>query len=331
MGKILAICSSETKGHRKDRLVSGVLRANHGLVGDAHAGPWHRQISLLHVTDIEEMRSKGLPNLKFGAFAENLVLDESQFGDIGVGSRLRLGREAEIVITQIGKECHTGCAIRQATGDCIMPTRGLFAKVVRGGEIAEGDSVEVLRHVRRGAILVAILTSSDRCSRGETLDTSGPALAELVSTKLNAEVVATACLPDDRNLLAEKMREWATITPRPDLILTTGGTGLAPRDVTPEATLDVIERRHAGLMELARLRCLPKTPRTFLSRGEAGTLGRSLIINLPGSRRGSTETLEALLDVLPHALATLRGEIKDDGRPEDAAANGRSLVPLGGV
>ncbi len=164
-------------------------------------------------------------------------------------------------------------------------------------------------------IRVAILTVSDRCSRGETTDTSGPALADMARTRLDASVVTTACLPDERTRISEQLRRWAFGDTKPDLILTTGGTGLAPRDVTPEATLDVIERRHAGLMELIRRRCYEKTPRAYLSRGEAGTLGRTLIINLPGSQRGATESLEALLDILPHAIETLRGDVRDDGRP----------------
>jgi len=89
---------------------------------------------------------------------------------------------------------------------------------------------------------------------------------------------------------------------------------LAPRDVTPEATLAVLDRRHTGLLELARLRCLEKTPRAFLSRGEAGTIGHTLVINLPGSRRGATEMLQAIFDILPHALDTLRGHALDDAR-----------------
>jgi molybdenum cofactor synthesis domain-containing protein len=164
------------------------------------------------------------------------------------------------------------------------------------------------------AIRVAILTVSDRCSRGEAEDLSGPALAEVVRERLAGEVVAEACEPDDRGQIADQLREWALQAPQPDLILTTGGTGLAPRDVTPEATLDVVERRHAGLMELVRLRCLDRTPLSFLSRGEAGTLANTLIVNLPGSPRGAVESLAALRDVLPHAVEMLRGENLDHGR-----------------
>ena len=165
-------------------------------------------------------------------------------------------------------------------------------------------------------IRVAVLTLSDRCSRGETEDTSGPALCALARERLGAQIVATACLSDDYDRIVAQLRRWALEDPQPDLILTTGGTGLAPRDVTPEATAEVLQRRHPALLELARLRCLSRTARAFLSRGEAGTLGRSLLVNLPGSQRGAAECFLALADVLPHAIETLRGEVRDDGRPD---------------
>jgi molybdenum cofactor synthesis domain-containing protein len=168
-------------------------------------------------------------------------------------------------------------------------------------------------------IRAAVLTVSDRCSRGEATDTSGPALCAMLNELLHARVVATRCLPDEREQIAACFAEWSRVDARGrariDLILSTGGTGLAPRDVTPEAARSVIEREHPGLMELARIRCMSKTARTFLSRGVAGTLGRTLILTLPGSLRGSTENLEALLDILPHAIDTLRGEVVDDRSP----------------
>ncbi len=162
-----------------------------------------------------------------------------------------------------------------------------------------------------GPVRAAVLTVSDRCSRGEATDTSGPALCEILRAKLGAEIIATRCLPDEQDQIAACFLEWSRIAPAIDVILSTGGTGLAPRDVTPEAASSVIERPHAGLMELVRLRCYEKTPRTFLSRGVAGTIARSLIITLPGSPRGATESLEALLDILAHAIETLRGDVLD--------------------
>ncbi len=144
---LLAICLSERKGHSKKRIAKGELRERHGLVGDAHAGAWHRQLSLLALEDIELMRSQGFPGLRYGAFAENLVIGGLDFAPLGIGSRIRIGSTAEIRITQIGKECHTMCAIRAKIGDCIMPRRGLFAAVERDGRIAEGDAIEVLEAV----------------------------------------------------------------------------------------------------------------------------------------------------------------------------------------
>ncbi|XAL99904.1 MogA/MoaB family molybdenum cofactor biosynthesis protein [Phycisphaeraceae bacterium D3-23] len=176
---------------------------------------------------------------------------------------------------------------------------------------------------------VAVLTVSDRCSRGETEDTTGPAVAALCRVALDAEVVATQCVPDEVEAIRGAILGWAdagnTPTPRErlDLILTAGGTGLAPRDVTPEATAPLLERRHPALLELARLRCYEITPRTFLSRGEAGTVGQTLVINLPGSKRGATEMLAAVADILPHAIDTLRGDVQDDGRPDAEPSTGK--------
>jgi molybdopterin adenylyltransferase len=177
-------------------------------------------------------------------------------------------------------------------------------------------------------IRFAVLTVSDRCSRGQAQDTSGPALRQLIEEALGGQCVATACLPDETDAIASQLQQWCDApgdTAAIDLAVTTGGTGLAPRDVTPEATLAILHREHPGLMELARMRCLPKTPRTYLSRGIAGTRARTLILNLPGSQRGATDTLQALLDVLPHAIETLRGEVQDDGRSDAVAITGKVI------
>lgn len=158
---VLAICLSERKGHSKKRILQGELRERHGLVGDAHAGAWHRQLSLLAYNDIESMRAQGFPGLRFGAFAENLVIGGLDFEPLGIGSRLRIGASAVIRITQIGKECHTMCAIRVKVGDCIMPRRGLFAVVEQDGLIAEGDSIEVIEAVPRDASIPVGSTTAE--------------------------------------------------------------------------------------------------------------------------------------------------------------------------
>ncbi len=161
-------------------------------------------------------------------------------------------------------------------------------------------------------INLAILTVSDRCAQGKAVDASGPRLAALATEKLQAVVTATACVPDEIPQIADQLRQWAGRGDI-DLILTTGGTGLTPRDVTPEATATVLHKRHPALLELARMRCYTHTPRAYLSRGEAGTIHRTLVLNLPGSPKGAAEFLEALLDVLPHAIRMTRGEDTSHG------------------
>lgn len=159
-GTLIAVCLSERTGVPKRPLAEGVLRAGHGLEGDAHAGPWHRQLSLLDADDIAEMERLGI-ELSPGDFGENVVVEGVDLGALGVGSRLRIGG-AELRITQIGKECHDRCAIYQAAGDCIMPRKGLFAEVVRGARIAPGCPVRVVELRPRG------LVASDRTSGEET-------------------------------------------------------------------------------------------------------------------------------------------------------------------
>ncbi len=172
------------------------------------------------------------------------------------------------------------------------------------------------------SIRAGVLTVSDRCSRGQARDESGPAVEAMLRERLGAEVVARACVPDEPDQIARRVRSWATEPGGVDLVVSTGGTGLSPRDRTPEAVRGVLEREAPGLMELARARCLAITPRAFLSRGVAGTIGQTLVITLPGSVRGATEQLGAILDVLPHAIETLRGDVQDDGRAGARAITG---------
>ena len=161
-----------------------------------------------------------------------------------------------------------------------------------------------------GAFRVAVLTLSDKGSIGERVDTSGPQICRLVSTI--GTVTQTALLPDDRPRIEALLRQWSE--QGIDLILTTGGTGLTPRDVTPEATLNVVDRLVPGMAEAMRLVGMQKTPHAMLSRAVVGICKQTLIVNLPGSEKASRENLEAILPALPHALATLQGSTGDCGR-----------------
>jgi MOSC domain-containing protein YiiM len=140
--QIVAVCVSLRKGEKKTPAASVELKAEHGIVGDAHAGAWHRQVSLLARESIEKMRRMGL-DVGNGDFAENLTTEGIDLPALPVGTRLAVG-EAELEVTQIGKECHTRCAIFHQAGDCVMPKEGIFARVLRGGIVAAGDAVAVL-------------------------------------------------------------------------------------------------------------------------------------------------------------------------------------------
>jgi MOSC domain-containing protein YiiM len=143
IGSVLAVCTSEAKGTRKTAVGQAVLVVDHGLQGDAHAGPWHRQVSFLAQESADKVRAKGL-EIGPGDFAENILTAGLELFSLPIGTRLRVGAEALLEVTQIGKECHTGCAIRMLTGDCVMPREGIFARVLHGGTVRVGDTIEVL-------------------------------------------------------------------------------------------------------------------------------------------------------------------------------------------
>lgn len=143
VGKIVAISVSKKKGIPKTNVSSAQLIEDFGIEGDIHAGKWHRQISLLAMESIEKMKIGSLKNLRPGAFAENLTTEFINLPAIAVGTKIKIGSEAELEITQIGKECHDKCAIFFKVGDCVMPKEGVFAKVIKGGTIVPGDSIVV--------------------------------------------------------------------------------------------------------------------------------------------------------------------------------------------
>lgn len=145
MGRIISVCRSDKTGERKVDVWQGVLRVDHGLEGDAHARNWHRQVSLLAWESIRKMREKGL-DVGPGDFAENITTEGIELVSLPVGTRLRLGEEAVVEVTQIGKTCHSKCNIYRLAGDCVMPREGIFVAVKTGGTVKKGDVIEVLEN-----------------------------------------------------------------------------------------------------------------------------------------------------------------------------------------
>ena len=308
-GTLAYVCVGDKKGEAKLAVDQAVLRPNHGIEGDVHAGQWHRQVSILDASEIETIRQSGIA-LAPGAFGENFAFEGLALSQLGLGSRLRIGKSVELTISQIGKECHTPCEIYARMKDCIMPRVGLFARVTRGGKVRPGDRVAVLEQVDRSFFQAVVLTISDRCSRGEVEDTAGPAVAEMLAKTGTFHVYRRKMLPDERNMIEQSLRHYAD-GHGIDLVVTVGGTGFSPRDVTPEATRAVVERLAPGLDEAMRAGSLNKTPHAMISRGISGIRGKTLIVNLPGSQRAATENLAVILPALPHALEKLRGSTAD--------------------
>jgi MOSC domain-containing protein YiiM len=144
MAKVVAVCTSETKGVRKENINHGVLKTEYGMVGDAHADSgWHRQVSLLAVESIQKMRDMGY-NVGPGDFAENITVEGLEVFSLPIGTMVTVGDKVVLEISQIGKECHAGCAIFKQTGKCIMPKEGVFARVIQGGEVNTGDTIKVV-------------------------------------------------------------------------------------------------------------------------------------------------------------------------------------------
>jgi len=301
-GKIVAVCSSKAKGVPKENIGKAKLVAGWGMEGDAHAGKWHRQVSLLSDKSIEKMRAmareKGL-DLRPGDFAENLTITGLELSSLPVGTYLKVG-EALLEVTQIGKSCHHECEIFKKIGRCVMPQEGIFARVLVGATVRTEDAIEIWQGVP-----VGIITASDKGAKGEREDASGKEVEALIKN-IQGTVIAYQVLPDDKEILAKAMIEMIDEL-GVGLLLTTGGTGFSPRDVTPEATLSVIERAVPGLPEAMRRESFVISPRAMLSRAVAGIRGRSLIVNLPGSPKAVRECMEVILPVLPHALGILRG------------------------
>jgi len=143
VSKVIAINISEEKGVIKNPIERGFFKINHGLDGDAHAGNWHRQVSLLGIESIKKMKAVGINSLATGQFAENITTEGLTLYELPIGTKLKIG-EVLFEVTQIGKECHKGCKIKDLVGECIMPKEGIFAKVLEEGYIKSGDNIEVV-------------------------------------------------------------------------------------------------------------------------------------------------------------------------------------------
>lgn len=303
MGKILGICISEKCGTEKHEIQEANLVKDWGIEGDAHGGKWHRQVSLLSFEKIEDFRAKGA-EVDFGAFGENLIVEGYDLRALPVETRFQIG-DAVLELTQIGKECHSHCQIYKRMGDCIMPREGVFTEVVKPGHIKVDDEITMIPPKKDRPFTAAVITLSDKGAAGEREDKSGPKIVEMIG-EAGYDVKETLLLPDGRTALEKQLIRLADQR-QINVIFTTGGTGFAERDVTPEATIAVCDRMANGIADAIRNYSMTITPRAMFSRAVSGIRKRTLIINLPGSPKAVQEALEFLLPHLDHGIGILRG------------------------
>lgn len=316
-GKIIALCISEARGTVKHAVPEVKLIKDFGIEGDAHAGHWHRQVSLLSAEQVANFNERiveskaGIEPAISGTFGENILVSGIDLRNLPVGTLLKAG-EVVLKLSQIGKECHSHCQIFQRVGDCIMPREGVFATVEHAGSLKPGMEITVELPTVDAPLRAAVITLSDKGSIGERVDTSGPRAAELL-TQAGYEVVEQVLLPDVQAKIERELKRLADRR-QVDIILTTGGTGMAPRDVTPEATLAVATRNVPGIAEAIRAGSLAITKRAMLSRGVSVLRNNTLIVNLPGSKKAVEEALELVLPTLEHGIRLAKGTDGECGR-----------------
>lgn len=302
--EVLSVNISEVKGVVK-KPVESITLNHHGVLHDAHSGPWHRQVSLLGKESFERFSLQAGRQLLYGEFAENITTHGVELVNTSPLDRF-VGENVELEVTQIGKECHgTSCAIFREVGNCVMPKEGIFARVIRQGTLKAGDVLEYVPRVWK----IKVVTLSDRASRGEYEDRSGPRVIELLnqyySNRPRNISVDSFVIADDTtrlNAILDSMEQEKT-----DILITTGGTGIGPRDITVDVVKPRLDKEIPGIMELIRVKYGASKPNALLSRSVAGLIGNTLVYTLPGSVRAVNEYMEEILKTLEHLIYMRHG------------------------
>lgn len=300
--EVLAVNVSEKKGTIKHPVDEIELFEN-GVKGDAHSGAWHRQVSMLATESIQKFEKKANRKIKFGEFAENITTKGMELFHTKPFDRF-ISDQFELEVTQIGKKCHgDNCAIFREVGNCVMPKEGIFVRVKKGGIMKAGDNLEYMPKVFKARII----TLSDRASSGEYEDRSGPQITELLSEyfdkiKWRLEI-ENVLIPDDPNQLAALLDD--SKNKQIDMVFTTGGTGIGPKDFTPEVVKDFLDKEIPGVMELIRMKYGQEKPNALLSRGICGVMGESLVYAMPGSVKAVKEYMVEITNTLQHLIFML--------------------------
>lgn len=302
--RVASVNISEKKGTVKHPVPTITLTET-GVMHDAHAGHWQRQVSLLAQESVEKFSRLAAREIRFGEFAENITTQGIELHTCNLLDRYRVG-DVELELTQIGKECHgSACAIFREVGNCVMPKEGVFCRVLKNGTIAAGHEIVHVPKVLRAAVV----TLSDRASDGVYEDRSGPRIRELLEaffsggkTGYALESAVIADEADALQALLARYRDGGF-----DFVFTTGGTGIGERDITVEAVSGMLDKQLPGIMEMIRVKYGMDKPNALLSRGVAGTMKKTIVYTLPGSVRAVTEYMTEIVKTMEHALFMLHG------------------------
>jgi molybdopterin adenylyltransferase len=302
--KVVSVNISEKKGTIKKPAPQIELTMT-GVKEDAHSGTWHRQVSLLGTESIEKFSKEAGRKVNFGEFAENITTSGAELYKFLPLDRLICG-ETELEVTQIGKECHgTSCAIFKEVGNCVMPKEGIFCRVIRGGILKSG--MELIYKPK--IFNIHIITLSDRASQGEYEDKSGPRITELLheffTIHYSLFTIHYSLIPDDPQKLKELLNQ--SKEDKTDFIFTTGGTGIGPRDFTPDIVKPLLDKEIPGIMDMIRIKYGAEKPNALLSRSIAGVMDQSLIFTLPGSVKAVNEYLPEIFKSMVHMIYMLHG------------------------
>lgn len=296
---IKSINVSEKKGVAKTPVGVAYIAKNLGIRGDAHRGMKNRQISLLSREEIDAFK----PDLADGSFGENFTTLGLDTDRVRLLDRIRIGNTL-MEVSKIGKTCHDRCHIYHTMGDCIMPKKGFFVRVIKGSQII---SKETQAQYLPKTFRVGIITLSDRAARGEYHDRSGDIAARMLEEHFTRQGrlyhIDRYLMPDSRRHLFWTLARL--LLKKYDLILTTGGTGISSRDITVGVVRALVQKKLPGIMDFIRNKYGTINPKALISRSIAGVRGQSLIFTLPGSINGVTEYLTEILPMLDHLFAMI--------------------------
>ncbi len=304
MVQVVSVNISKQKGTIKVP-VDHIELTQQGVFGDAHSGNWNRQVSLLGTESIERFEKEAGRKIRYGEFAENITTRGMELWKTHPLDRFIMG-DVELEVTQIGKECHgSSCNIFKEVGNCVMPKEGIFTRVLHQGVMKSGDELEF--HPKMYRILV--ITLSDRANAGEYEDKSGNRIQELIKAYFTGHelhhFIHYSLIPDDPGKLEELLRKAKDELV--DLIITTGGTGIGPRDFTSDVVCQLLDKEIPGIMEMIRMKFGMEKPQALLSRSVAGVMGKSLVFTLPGSTKAVNEYFGEISKSLMHMFYMLHG------------------------